>query len=46
MTAAGLLRPEGNERMVGLGSSVGEPLMTRPPGYSLPPLASFHDSFG
>jgi len=43
MTAIGSLRPEGSDRTAGLGSCVGEPLMTRPPGYSLPPLPSFHD---
>jgi len=45
MTAAGSLRPEGSDWMVGLGSCVGEPLITRPPRYSLPPLPSFQDSF-
>jgi len=44
MTAAGSPRPEGSDWTAGLGSCVGEPLMTRPPGYSLPLLPSFHDS--
>ena len=44
MTAIALPRPEGSDRTAGHGSCVGEPLMTRPPGYSLPPLPSFHDS--
>jgi len=44
MIATGWPRPEGSERMAGLGFFVGEPLITRPPGYSLPPLPSFHDS--
>jgi len=44
MTAISSPRPEGSDRTAGLGSCVGEPLMTRPPGYSLPPLPSFHDS--
>jgi hypothetical protein len=41
MTAAGSPRPAGSDWTAGLGSRVGEPLMTRPPGYSLPPLPSF-----
>ena len=44
MTASGSLRPEGSDWTPGLGSSVGEPLMTRPPGSSFPLLPSFHDS--
>jgi len=46
MTAASSPRPEGSDWTAGLGSCVGEPLMTRPPGYSHPPLPSFHDSWG
>jgi len=46
MTAAGTPRPEGSDWTAGLGSCLGEPLMTRHPGYSLPPLQSFHDTFG
>jgi len=43
MTAAGSPRYEGSGCTAGLGSWVGKPLMTRPPGYSLPPLPSFPD---
>jgi len=43
-TAAGSPRPEASDWTAWLGSCVGEPLMARPPGYSLPPLPSFHDS--
>jgi len=35
MTATGSLGPEGSDRTAGLGSFVGEPLMTRPPGLLL-----------
>jgi hypothetical protein len=41
MTAAGSPRPDGSDSTAGLGSCVGELLMTRPPGYSLPPPPSF-----
>jgi len=41
MTAARSQRAEGSDWTAGLGSCVGEPLMTRPPGYSLPPIPSF-----
>ena len=44
MTTAGSLRPEGSDSTLGFGSCVGEPLLTTPPGYSLPPLPSFLDS--
>jgi len=44
MTAISSPRPGGSDRTAGLGSCVGEPLMTRPPGYSLPPLPSFLES--
>jgi len=40
MTATSLLRHEGRDRMPGLGWFGVQPLMTRPPGYSLPPLPS------
>jgi len=45
MTGAGSPRYEASDWMAGLGFCVGEQLMTRPPGYSLQPLPSFHDSF-
>jgi len=41
MTATGLPRPSGSDWTTVLGSRVGEPLMTRPPGYSLLQLPSF-----
>jgi len=41
MTATGPPRHEGSDWMAGLGSFVGELLMTRPSGFSLPPLPSF-----
>jgi len=41
MTATGLRIPEGSDRMAELGAFVGKPLMTRSPGYFLPPLPSF-----
>jgi len=44
MTAVVSPRPAGSDQMVGLGACMGEPLMTRPLGYSLPPLPSFLDS--
>jgi len=51
MTVTGSLRHEGSDWTVGLGRFVGEPLMTRPPGFypSSPPssvdcLANADDS--
>jgi hypothetical protein len=44
MTAAGTSRPDRSDGMAELGSCVGEPLMTRPSGYSLPPLPSIQAS--
>jgi len=44
MTATGSPWSKGSNWMAGIGSSVGEPLKTRCPGYSLPPLPSFHNS--
>jgi len=41
MTAAGSPKPEGSDCTAGLGCCMGEPLMTRPPGYSLPSFPSF-----
>jgi len=41
LTAGGSPQPNGSDWTAGLGSCVGELLMTRPPGYSLPPLPSF-----
>jgi len=41
MTATGLLRHEGSDWTAGLGFFLGEPLMTRTPGFSLPLLQSF-----
>jgi hypothetical protein len=35
MTATGSPRREGSDWTVGLGPCVGEPLMTRPPGFPL-----------
>ena len=46
MSPAGSPRPDGSDWTAGLSSCVGEPLISRPPGYSLPPLQSFHDTFG
>jgi len=40
MTATGSTRPEGSDWTAGLGSFVGEPLTTRPPGLFLPSFFS------
>jgi len=44
MTATGSPRHEGSAWTVGLGPFVGEPLMTRPPGFSPSSPPSFVDS--